>query len=128
MDIGIADAIFAFLAGITLLAMISMFRAAMQSKRLRTPEQVEESVSLQYTLLDSLWPLLDTGGILLYATCSVLRDENDRQIRKFLERTSDAELLGFDADWGRPVSTGRQILPGELDMDGFFYARLLKVN
>jgi 16S rRNA (cytosine967-C5)-methyltransferase len=86
-----------------------------------------DSVRLQSRLLDQLWPLLETGGILLYATCSVLKDENDRQIRRFLERTSAAEILGIDSDWGRPVTTGRQILPGESDMDGFFYARLRKV-
>ena len=97
-------------------------------KHLRTPGQVEESVRLQSELLDRLWPLLDTGGILLYATCSVLRDENDRQINGFLERTGSAELLGFDGDWGRQTGTGRQIIPGELDMDGFFYARLRKVS
>jgi 16S rRNA (cytosine967-C5)-methyltransferase len=87
---------------------------------------VKDSVTLQSSLLDRLWPLLDTGGILLYATCSVLKDENDRQIKQFLERTSGAEILGFDGDWGRPVTTGRQILPGDFDMDGFFYARLRK--
>ena len=95
-------------------------------KYLRTPEQVKDSVKLQSRLLDRLWPLLDTGGILLYATCSVLKDENDRQIKQFLERTRGAEVLEFDGDWGRPVTTGRQILPGDFDMDGFFYARLRK--
>lgn len=95
-------------------------------KWLRSAEQVTEAVRLQQTLLDRLWPLLDAGGMLLYATCSVLREENDIQINAFLERHADAEAAALNADWGRDMSPGRQILPGEHEMDGFFYALLRK--
>jgi 16S rRNA (cytosine967-C5)-methyltransferase len=88
---------------------------------------MHKAVELQERLLQSLWSLLDAGGILLYATCSVLKDENCRQIEQFVARRSDAELTPIDADWGRPLEYGRQILPGEQDMDGFYYARLRKV-
>jgi len=96
-------------------------------KWLRTPRQVQAAVQLQKLLLARLWPLLETGGILLYATCSVLKDENSRQIEDFLTGHPDAELSGIAAPWGRSSGPGRQILPGEGDMDGFFYARLRKV-
>ena len=95
-------------------------------KWLRSPDQVGEAVRLQHLLLERLWPLLDAGGILLYATCSVLGDENSRQIEGFLAGHPDAELIDIAAEWGRRTDTGRQILPGEQDMDGFFYARLRK--
>ncbi|HET6593470.1 MAG TPA: 16S rRNA (cytosine(967)-C(5))-methyltransferase RsmB [Xanthomonadales bacterium] len=95
-------------------------------KWLRSPAQVEEAARLQHLLLERLWPLLDAGGILLYATCSVLGDENSRQIEDFLAGHPDAELIDIAAEWGRRTGTGRQILPGERDMDGFFYARLRK--
>ena len=86
-----------------------------------------KAVELQERLLQRLWPLLDAGGILLYATCSVLKNENCRQIEQFVARRSDADLMAIDADWGHPLEYGRQILPGEQDMDGFYYARLRKV-
>ena len=95
-------------------------------KWLRTPQQRTDAVALQARLLQRLWPLLDVGGILLYATCSVLRDENSRQIECFAAGQPDAQLITIDASWGRPVDPGRQILPGEGDMDGFYYARLRK--
>jgi 16S rRNA (cytosine967-C5)-methyltransferase len=95
-------------------------------KWLRTPGQLDEAVALQARLLDSLWPLLEPGGILLYATCSVFKDENNRQIEQFLGRHPDAELTEIDAEWGHRPDAGRQILPGEYDMDGFYYARLRK--
>jgi len=97
-------------------------------KWLRSPEQVGEAVCLQRTLLDRLWPLLETGGMLLYATCSILQEENNLQIKAFLDRTADAEEVALQADWGRAMSPGRQILPGEYEMDGFFYALLRKTS
>lgn len=95
-------------------------------KWLRTPQQLAAAVTVQARLLERLWPVLERGGILLYATCSVLRDENSRQIERFVANQPDAELSPLDADWGRAVDPGRQILPGEQDMDGFYYARLRK--
>lgn len=95
-------------------------------KWLRSPQQVDEAVALQAALLDALWPLLRPGGMLLYATCSVLPRENAEQVRAFLERRADAVAGLPDAEWGRNTRPGRQILPGEQEMDGFFYAGLRK--
>lgn len=95
-------------------------------KWLRSPEQVEEAVKTQGILLEQLWPLLKPEGILLYATCSILRTENTKQIQQFVELHPDAELAEINATWGQKTGYGRQILPGEMDMDGFFYASLVK--
>jgi 16S rRNA (cytosine967-C5)-methyltransferase len=97
-------------------------------KWLRSPEQISEAANLQTILLDRLWPLLRPGGILLYATCSVLKLENCEQIRKFMDNNVNAELAGPDASGGLDPGPGlgRQILPGEQEMDGFFYAKLRK--
>jgi 16S rRNA (cytosine967-C5)-methyltransferase len=95
-------------------------------KWLRNAKQIDQAVENQAHLLDRLWPLLDVGGILLYATCSVLHDENSHQVKRFVEARPEAKLEEIAADWGRDLGTGRQILPGEQEMDGFFYARLRK--
>jgi 16S rRNA (cytosine967-C5)-methyltransferase len=95
-------------------------------KWLRTPQQLADAVRLQALLLERLWPLLDAGGMLLYATCSVFRDENDRQIERFVASHPDAQVSVIAQTWGREADPGRQILPGEHDMDGFYYARLHK--
>lgn len=95
-------------------------------KWLRTPAQLAEAVKVQAALLERLWPLLKPGGILLYATCSVLRDENERQMSDFLETRPDAEPVEIRLPCGRGRPGSCQILPGEEDMDGFFYARLRK--
>ncbi len=95
-------------------------------KWLRSSQQVRNAINMQSCLLDRLWPLLKPGGILLYATCSVLKDENSRQIRQFVERQTDAKPIDLAAKWGRELEFGRQILPGDQEMDGFYYAVLHK--
>jgi len=94
-------------------------------KWLRKAADIATLVSLQHVILDAIWPLLKPGGTMLYVTCSILPQENHQQIDAFLQRTADAKLdLSFENDApGRP---GRQILPGEQQMDGFYYARLIR--
>ena len=97
-------------------------------KWLRTTEQLEKVVRTQQRLLKHLWPLLEPGGILVYATCSVLADENNQQISRFMAEHADAEALPLEVEWGRKQNFGRQILPGMEEMDGFYYARMRKTD
>ena len=92
----------------------------------RRPEDLSSLVALQARLLDGLWKTVKPGGALLYATCSILKDENEQQISRFLARTADAQPQVLDARYGHAAGHGRQRLPGEQGMDGFFYALLRK--
>lgn len=95
-------------------------------KWLRSPEQVDSVVKTQAGLLDALWPLLEPGGFLVYATCSVFKRENSQQIESFVGRHADVTVEIPAAAWGQADPFGRQVLPGEAQMDGFFYAVLHK--
>lgn len=92
----------------------------------RQPADIDALVSTQAWLLDALWPVVAPGGVLVYATCSILARENAGQIDAFLARTADAAAEPLDDRFGHPAGAGRQRLPGEDGMDGFFYARLRK--
>ncbi|MBO9717681.1 MAG: 16S rRNA (cytosine(967)-C(5))-methyltransferase RsmB [Pseudoxanthomonas sp.] len=92
----------------------------------RREEDLAALVQAQARLLDAVWPLLRPGGVLLYATCSILPDENARQVDAFLARTADAVASPLGEAFGHAAGAGRQRLPGEDGMDGFFYARLRK--
>lgn len=92
----------------------------------RSPAQLRLHRQLQWQLLQALWPTLAPGGKLLYATCSILPQENHLLIQEFLADRNDATVLPMSGSWGREVSPGRQILSGEDDMDGFYYALLGK--
>jgi 16S rRNA (cytosine967-C5)-methyltransferase len=92
----------------------------------RRPEDIGTLTGTQSRLLNALWKTLKPGGTLLYATCSILKDENERQIAAFLRRTPDAQAMPLDASFGHASGAGRQRLPGESGGDGFFYAALRK--
>jgi 16S rRNA (cytosine967-C5)-methyltransferase len=95
-------------------------------KLLRRASDIGNLVKLQGEILRAIWPLLLAGGRMLYVTCSILAEENERQLQRFLAEQSDAREQPLDVSWGEARSVGRQIAPGENDMDGFFYACLVK--
>lgn len=94
-------------------------------KWLRRAEDIGQLASLQKQILNQLWSLLKPGGTLVYATCSVLPEENRHQITSFLSTCEDARLAPINAQ-DTPETPGWQLLPGENDMDGFYYCRLIK--
>ena len=96
-------------------------------KVLRTHENVQNITILQAEILNALWPLLKKGGKLLYITCSVFKAENDEQIATFINKHHNAKVMPIQAEWGKATKYGRQILPGENAMDGFYYAQLHKI-
>ena len=94
----------------------------------RQPSDILILTAQQQLLLTKMWPLLKPGGILIYATCSILPAENVAQMEWFLHHHNDAKETVIDASWGIQQSVGRQILPGQHNMDGFYYARLRKIK
>jgi 16S rRNA (cytosine967-C5)-methyltransferase len=95
-------------------------------KLLRRASDIETLAANQGTLLAALWSLLKPGGMLLYATCSVLRREGEAVAQAFMATCGDATEVAIEAAWGQPAAVGRYILTGEDDMDGFYYARMQK--
>jgi 16S rRNA (cytosine967-C5)-methyltransferase len=95
-------------------------------KLLRTDDEIAAIVHVQYKMMRALWPLLAPQGILVYATCSVLPEENEQHIARFVAEYPKCRILPIAGQWGRDTGHGRQILPGEHGMDGFFYSVLIK--
>ena len=88
--------------------------------------------AVQSEMLAALWPLLEPGGKLLYATCSVFRVEGVEPVERFLEGRTDAERVDLQWRWpadAQAIPVG-QLLPradGHVDHDGFFYASIRKI-
>jgi 16S rRNA (cytosine967-C5)-methyltransferase len=95
-------------------------------KYLRQPSDIATLAAQQARLLKMLWPLLKPDGKLLYVTCSIFAEENYLLIQDFLATHADAIEIKLVADWGYVQKHGRQILPGENNLDGFYYACLSK--
>ena len=95
-------------------------------KVLRHESDIAPLIAIQQQILNVAWELLAPGGIFLYATCSVLKQENEQQIEAFLANHKDASDISIETEWGIKRKFGRQILTGEMNMDGFYYAKLRK--
>lgn len=93
----------------------------------RDQQQIEKAAKQQASLLDALWPLLETGGKLLYATCSVLATENQNVVATFLEQHENSQEINLQLPWAQQCFPGYQILPGTKGLDGFYYAFLQKI-
>jgi 16S rRNA (cytosine967-C5)-methyltransferase len=95
-------------------------------KLCRQAADIRALAAEQLHLLNALWQVLAADGILVYATCSIFRDENVGVLKQFFATHQDAQEIKIKADWGLACEFGRQILPGMHDMDGFYYACLQK--
>lgn len=98
----------------------------------RRPDDIDRLARLQARLLDNLWPLLAPGGKLLYVTCSILPEENGRQVEAFMARQPLARAVVLAhpalARHARFDGYGYQLLPGAGDMDGFYFAALTRAR
>jgi len=101
-----------------------------------TQENLDNLVALQQSILQSAQRLVKPGGRLLYATCSVLNEENDQQVARFLKANEDFVAEAFErpvglasqADKLMKSSSQVQILSSVTGTDGFFVASLRRVN
>lgn len=85
-------------------------------KWLRRNDDIEQLAQIQKEILHAIWPYLKSGGTLVYATCSILPEENKQQVEAFLASTKDAQC-----------DYQHQCLPEEKGGDGFFYALIKKI-
>ncbi|WP_367606271.1 16S rRNA (cytosine(967)-C(5))-methyltransferase RsmB [Legionella sp. W05-934-2] len=92
----------------------------------RKPEDITQLIETQKRLLNALWPLLKPGGLLLYATCSILPEENDQQMEAFCEQWGDANVEPIQLNLPSASKLGLQLFPTPNGYDGFYYALLRK--
>lgn len=107
---------------------IGVIRRHPDIKLLRTEDDIQSIITLQQALLQSAWALLAPGGVMVYATCSIIPEENEQQIKHFMAHHPDCYVMKRDLPWGHSTGHGSQIFPGDQGMDGFFYSVLGKTN
>lgn len=97
-------------------------------KLLRRKSDIALLADQQLRILQGLWPLLKSGGSLLYATCSIIDEENSQVVQRFLTAQSDAMPSSLEMPSGETVTVGHQLLPSAGGTDGLFYATLKKAK
>lgn len=95
-------------------------------KMLRKGEEIHTLAALQMKILENTWQMLKPGGRLVYATCSIFSQENERLIERFVKQTDNATHHPIEAAWGEARAFGRQLFPQANGHDGFYYAVLEK--
>mgnify|MGYP003291581840 FL=1 len=80
-----------------------------------TPESLESLTELQKQIVDSSWQYVKEGGVLMYSTCTIHKKENQEMVRWICE------------NYPFELEEERQILPGFVKADGFYYARLRRI-
>jgi len=96
-------------------------------KVLRRPTDIQQLQKTQLELLQALWPLLKSGGSLIYATCSILPQENDHVIAKFLAENKQVNVEKITISGTNNTSYGIQLFPQQNSFDGFYYAKLKSI-
>lgn len=91
-----------------------------------TPDRLGRLVRLQAQLIDIGGEMVRPGGSLVYAVCSILSVEGERQATDFLGRRSSWVAEETPIDAGRLDGVGRLLVPGQDGTDGFFVARLVR--
>lgn len=100
----------------------------------KSEEDIDRLIVIQKAILDSVWPLLKPGGIMIYSTCSVDKEENENQVKAFLGRHQDASIEPeFNKRLPEAIrtssminETGIQLIPAEFGTDGFYMTAILK--
>jgi 16S rRNA (cytosine967-C5)-methyltransferase len=94
-----------------------------------TPKDLEELTSVQADILDSAQRLVKPGGRLIYVTCSLLEEEDERQVENFLATHPDFRLVPIPEVWAEAIGKAPpaetpmlRLTPARTDTDGFFVA------
>ena len=95
-------------------------------KLLRSKSDIEELSSVQIDLLRSAWQYLVSGGEIIYSTCSVLPQENEYLLKKFIDEERRAIPLPLKITRGIRMKIGHQLFPQINGHDGFYIARIRK--
>lgn len=90
---------------------------------LRRAGDIGRLAAAQAALLAHAWRLLEPGGLLLYASCSILLAETEQVVAAFVDATPGATVQPLNLPVGEALACGWRIPPGGA-WDGFYYALL----
>ena len=111
---------------------LGLIRRKPEIKRNRKEEDIKELVDIQYKILSNAKEYLKVGGILIYSTCTIEKDENSNIINKFLEENKNFRLVSIENRLHNKenIETLKdgyiQLFSHIHNTDGFYIAKLTK--
>lgn len=94
--------------------------------RYKDPKESERLPSIQLDILENVSKYLKVGGTLVYSTCTILPEENENNVIKFLENHKNFKLVPFCVGSLTAESGMITLLPHIHNTDGFFIAKLMR--
>ncbi|NMD37892.1 MAG: methyltransferase domain-containing protein, partial [Christensenellaceae bacterium] len=96
-------------------------------------DEMPSLLDLQADILDNCAKYVKPGGVLIYSTCSIMPEENEQQVKKFLENNPNFKITSFPENFPENLARqtgdyGLQILPHKTGLEGFFIARMVRDN
>ncbi|MCC2624812.1 MAG: SAM-dependent methyltransferase [Burkholderiales bacterium] len=111
---------------------LGTLRRSPELKFRQTENAINELNIKQLSILNSAAKLLKVGGMLIYATCSILKEENEDIVEKFLAENTNFKLVPASGILDNPAlanTTGYlHLLPHKHTTDGFFAALMQRVS
>ena len=111
---------------------LGMIRRRPEIKWNRVEKDIENITDIQKKILNNGSKYLKSGGVLVYSTCTIEKDENLNLVANFVRNNDNFEFCGFDhlLNSNENMKTAKEgyieIYPHVHDMDGFFIAKLTK--
>lgn len=94
--------------------------------RYKDPKETEALPDIQLAILENACRYVRVGGTLVYSTCTILPEENENNIRRFLDKHPEFVLSPFQVGALSVESGAITLFPDIHNMDGFFIARMIK--
>lgn len=94
--------------------------------RYKDPKDTEALPDIQLAILENACRYVRHGGVLVYSTCTILPEENENNIRRFLDKHPEFVLDPFEVGDLRAENGAITLFPDTHNMDGFFIARMIK--
>lgn len=97
-----------------------------------TQDSLKEVSSLQREIVSTVWKYVKKGGILMYSTCTINREENEKQVQ-WITKKLPFEVVSMKEELPKELVTdesdfGLQLLPGIHETDGFFFCKLRRIG
>ncbi len=94
--------------------------------RYKDKGNVDSLPAIQYAILENCQRYLKPGGVLVYSTCTVLKEENEDIVARFLSNHTDFDRVDFTVGEISSANGTLTLLPHKHGTDGFFIAKLQK--
>ena len=110
---------------------LGIIRKKPEIKWEKSKEEIKDIIKVQRNIMDNAWKYLKNGGTLVYSTCTINKEENEENIKYFLQKHKNAKIerifVGKERNLRYNEDGTLTILPNK-NMDGFFVAKLKKTG